>query len=61
MSWEIMNVYGPVLLELKDEFLAEITDRILNTTLPSIVGGDLNLIRYENAPVYRFGEQDSHA
>ena len=44
LCWEVINVYGPVRLEYKDLFFAEITDKVLKTAHPVILGGDFNLI-----------------
>lgn len=48
LCWEVINVYGPVLHEKKDMFLAEISDKVLSASVPVILGGDFNIIRYED-------------
>ena len=45
VAWMLINVYGPVQDDRKPEFLQELLDKIKNTPLPLIVGGDLNLVR----------------
>ena len=44
-KWDILNVYGPVQLELKTDFLKELMEEILFQQNPVIVGGDFNLVR----------------
>jgi len=44
-SWGIINVYGPVQVDLKPEFLRELMEMILSLEVPVIVGGDFNLVR----------------
>jgi exonuclease III len=44
-KWSICNVYGPVQVELKPEFLRELMEMILSAENPIIVGGDFNLVR----------------
>lgn len=41
----VINVYGPVQVDLKPDFLKELTEMILSLELPVIVGGDINLVR----------------
>lgn len=38
-KWSICNVYGPVQVELKPEFLRELMEMILSAENPIIVGG----------------------
>jgi hypothetical protein len=45
-KWEVMNVYGPVQIERKTNFLEELSQKISNMEDPFIMGGDVNLIRY---------------
>jgi exonuclease III len=45
--WDIINVYGPVQYNRKDEFLAEITEKVMRSRFPVCLGGDFNIIRYE--------------
>ena len=44
-SWGIINVYGPVQLDLKPDFLRELMEVIMSMEVPLIVGGDFNLVR----------------
>lgn len=44
--WEVINVYGPVQNERKQNFLEELANKINNTQCSFIIGGDFNLIRY---------------
>ena len=44
-KWDILNVYGPVQLELKTDFLKELMEEILFQQNSIIVGGDFNLVR----------------
>ena len=41
-------MYGPVKHDRKDAISAEITDKVLRIQTPVIVGGDFNLIRYDD-------------
>jgi hypothetical protein len=45
-KWEVVNVYGPVQIERKTNFLEELSQKISNMEDPFIMGGDVNLIRY---------------
>jgi exonuclease III len=45
-KWEIVNVYGPVQLERKKDFLNELTIKISNMREPFAMGGDFNMIRF---------------
>jgi endonuclease/exonuclease/phosphatase (EEP) superfamily protein YafD len=44
-NWEIINVYGPVQLERKQQFLDEVTQKVTDMTDPFIIGGDFNLTK----------------
>lgn len=44
-KWSICNVYGPVKVELKPEFLRELMEIVLSAESPIVVGGDFNLVR----------------
>jgi hypothetical protein len=44
--WEVINVYGPVKHELKDQFLHELYKKIQDSDVPLMVGGDFNMIIY---------------
>ena len=44
-EWRLVNVYGPVQTEWKAEFLSELSDMIMHSHLPCLMGGDFNLIR----------------
>ncbi|OQU88913.1 hypothetical protein SORBI_3002G120601, partial [Sorghum bicolor] len=46
LVWEVINVYGPVQHERKQNFLEELTNKIHNTQCSFILGGDFNLIRF---------------
>lgn len=46
LIWEVVNVYGPVQDEKKQEFLEELLNKINNTQWSFIMGGDFNLIRF---------------
>ena len=46
LNWEVI-IYGPVALNRKDDFFAEITDKVLRARLPVCLGGDFNVVRYE--------------
>lgn len=43
--WGVINVYGPVQLDTKSEFLKDLMGLILTFDVPMIVGGDFNLVR----------------
>jgi hypothetical protein len=45
-KWEIVNVYGPVQLERKATFLAELGKKVADMEDPFVLGGDFNLIRF---------------
>jgi exonuclease III len=45
-QWEMINVYGPVQNDRRLEFLQELSQKLLNTSCPIMLGGDFNLIRY---------------
>jgi hypothetical protein len=44
--WEVINVYGLVQLERKQQFLDELTQSVTGMSYPFIIGGDFNLIRF---------------
>lgn len=44
-KWGVINVYGPVQVELKADFLRELMELILSVEVPILVGGDFNLVR----------------
>jgi hypothetical protein len=44
--WEVVNVYGPVQVERKHQFLEELSHEIADMEDPFILGGDFNLIRF---------------
>jgi exonuclease III len=46
-QWEIINVYSPIQIERKSEFLSELSQKIASMTDPFIIGGDFNMIRFE--------------
>jgi hypothetical protein len=46
LKWEVINIYGHVQNERKQDFLEEISVKISNTQCSFILGGDFNLIRY---------------
>ena len=43
--WILFNIYGPAHVEKKKDFLHKIQQKILDTDLPVVLGGDFNLIR----------------
>lgn len=43
--WEIVNVYGPVQHERKDNFLKEILEKCMNAHIPILIGRDFNMVR----------------
>jgi exonuclease III len=45
-KWEIINVYGPVQLERKKDFLGELSRKISSMSEPFVMGGDFNMIRF---------------
>lgn len=45
-EWEVVNVYGPLQLERKAEFLTELGQKIATMNEHFIIGGDFNLIRF---------------
>jgi hypothetical protein len=45
-KWEVVNVYGPVQLERKTDFLNELTQKVSSMCEPFIIGGDFNMIRF---------------
>lgn len=45
-KWEIINVYGPVQVERKAQFLQELFRKIQEVDRPFVMGGDFNMIRY---------------
>jgi endonuclease/exonuclease/phosphatase (EEP) superfamily protein YafD len=42
----VINVYGPVQVERKTEFLEELSQKITSLEDPFIIGGDFNMIRF---------------
>jgi endonuclease/exonuclease/phosphatase family metal-dependent hydrolase len=44
--WEIVNIYGPVQIERKANFLQKLNQKISNMENPFIMGGDFNLLRF---------------
>jgi hypothetical protein len=44
--WEIVNIYGPVQIERKANFLQKLNQKISNMEDPFIMGGDFNLLRF---------------
>jgi exonuclease III len=45
-NWEIINVYGPVHSEKKEGFLDELSRKVSRLSVPFIIGGDFNMIRF---------------
>jgi endonuclease/exonuclease/phosphatase (EEP) superfamily protein YafD len=45
-KWEIVNVYKPVQIERKTNFLLELNQKMSSMEDPLIMGGDFNLIRF---------------
>ena len=44
-QWELVNTYGPVQDEKKEEYLQELGGKIKECGWPMIIGGDFNLVR----------------
>ena len=44
-SWQLVVVYGSPYLERKVEFIAELHDIMEQSSLPTMLGGDFNLVR----------------
>jgi hypothetical protein len=47
-KWNFINIYGAAQEEHKDEFLAELADRLNKNKEPVLVGGDFNIIRFSS-------------
>jgi exonuclease III len=45
-EWEVVNVYGPIQIERKVDFLTEMGQKITTMGDHFIIGGDFNLIRF---------------
>lgn len=45
-EWGIINIYGPVQGEKKDDFLREILGKSNSMQIPFMMGGDFNMIRF---------------
>jgi endonuclease/exonuclease/phosphatase (EEP) superfamily protein YafD len=45
-KWEIVNVYKPVQIDRKTNFLLELNQKMSSMEDPLIKGGDFNLIRF---------------
>lgn len=43
--WCVINVYGPVQIDLKPDFLRELMEMIITSEFPVLVGGDFNMVR----------------
>jgi exonuclease III len=43
--FEIINVYGPTQHEFSEEFIGELTVKLMSCPYPVVLGGDFNLIR----------------
>lgn len=46
--WEVINVYGLVQHDRKIHFLTELSDKLERGSVPRLIGGDFNMIRYEH-------------
>ena len=45
MVWQMITVYGTCYYEFKIEFIAELHDIMEGCVLPTLFGGDFNLVR----------------
>ena len=45
-KWILMAVYGPTQDEFKSAFLAELVRKCQQNPLPTLIGGDLNIMRH---------------
>lgn len=45
--WMVINVYGPVQYERKEDFLRELHLRVISSNVPVMVGGDFTMVRFE--------------
>ena len=43
--WQLVVIYGTPYYEFKMEFIAELHDIMENSTVPTLLGGDFNLVR----------------
>jgi hypothetical protein len=48
LKWNMVIVYGAAQLEDKEEFLAELGNVCSDQSLPLLVGGDFNIIRFSS-------------
>jgi hypothetical protein len=48
LKWKLVIVYGAAQLEDKEEFLAELGNVCSDQSLPLLVGGDFNIIRFSS-------------
>lgn len=44
-EWGVINVYGPVQYDRKEDFLREILEKCNSMMVPFLIGGDFNLVR----------------
>jgi hypothetical protein len=44
--WELVTVYGPTQHSLSEDFITELSRKCMRSTLPVLLGGDFNLIRF---------------
>jgi len=44
-TWRLINMYGPVKDNLKQVFLDKLEGLINDTDIPTLIGGDFNLVR----------------
>lgn len=46
INWEFIGVYGPANHSLSHAFLLELASKIESISLPFLIGGDFNLLRF---------------
>jgi hypothetical protein len=44
--WELITMYGPAQHNLSIDFISELSRKCMRATLPLLLGGDFNLIRF---------------
>jgi hypothetical protein len=46
VKWELINVYGPAQHNFSADFISELSRKCMRSTLPVLLDGDFNLIRF---------------
>jgi hypothetical protein len=46
VRWELITVYGPAQYNSSADFISELSRKCMRATLPLLLGGDFNLIRF---------------